>query len=145
MKHTALISVILMLPLLGGCDFLRSFAGRPTKAKLDSIRAQQEEAASRETPEEVPVTEESLLEMYGATAPETGYLIVVGAYRIPRHAERHAEKLRRRGYEVCIVQRGPLQAVGICSAGDRDEAVLRLRELRSIGICPRGAWILKNE
>lgn len=147
-KWMVLISVVAAAPLLGSCDFLRSMAGRPTSEQLQQLLSEQEQVECRRdtlTEETLPEPSDSLLEALSLRGTVPGYIIVVGAYRIPEHAERKADGLRKRGYEVCIVERGGLNAVGIYQPGDREEALVRMRQLRAIGICPRSAWIMKNE
>ena len=140
----SVIGLAAVLLLAGGCDFLRSMAGRPTTDELISLKQQAEEpivpVAAPQEEEEDPLPDF----LSSAVSDEEGYLIIAGAYREPRHAERSAEHYRRLGYEVCIVRHGAVDLVGLCPTGDREEAQRALGRLRAKGVCPKGSWIWKN-
>lgn len=143
MKMYSVIGLACALLLAAGCDFLRSVAGRPTTEELRALR---EQSAAPAAPEAVVAEEEEdpLPDLLSSSVSESGYLVIVGAYREPRHAARSAERYRRDGYEVCMVERGAVTLVGLCPSSDREEARRALLRLRAKGACPEGSWILND-
>lgn len=142
MKMYSVIGLVCAILLAGGCDFLRSVAGRPTTEELRALREQPE--ASPDPLPEAEGEEDVLPDLLSSSVSAPGFLIIVGAYREPRHAARSAEKYRRGGYEVCMVERGAVTLVGICPGGDREETRRALLRLRAKGVCPEGSWILND-
>ena len=152
MKKYSVIGLLSVLLLAGGCDFLRSMAGRPTTEELTTLRQQAEEqpVPVEDTVAVAMEDEEAWPDILSVEAPVpaspvSGYLVIVGAYRVPRHAQRSAERYRRLGYEASIVKYGAVELVGLCPAGDREEARRSLSDLRAKGVGPKGSWILKRK
>lgn len=156
------------LTLLGGCDFMRSIAGRPTskdieakkaaiaadelvqKARLDSLAAVKKlEADSLKAVNELPV----LVDMVpvGKTGNkavlEHRYYIVIGAFSNAANAKRLADRYNSAGYEsVLLPYRSGFTAVALCPAdkiADLHASFLRLQA--DSANCPKEMWVLVNE
>ncbi|MBQ9548315.1 MAG: SPOR domain-containing protein [Bacteroidales bacterium] len=156
--------------LLGGCDFFRTLAGRPTSADIEAarLRIEREEAAHRarldslrrvqkamadslELLDAIKAEKSNLLSAgsmggVSASALESRYYIVVGAFSLRENAEKQGKKAADKGYRVNLVPfRNGFTAV--CLEGSRNlaDAYDALRRIKEEPFCPPDAWVLVNE
>lgn len=74
------------------------------------------------------------------------YMIIAGAYRDRRYAERKVKDLEQKGHPAYIINfKEGIVAVVICLSDDLDAIKNKLEELRGTDVCPQDAWILTNE
>ena len=155
----------LLLPVLGGCDFLRRVAGRPTssdiEAKTEFIACEQaaamarEEAAARErkrVADSIALMDSlsrSNTVVSGrelAHSLEARYYVIVGSFGKESNASAFARKTEAAGYPATLIAyKNGFTAVGICPSHDIAGAAAALRKVRQESFCPAGAWILNNE
>lgn len=167
-------ALILASLMLGGCDFIRTVAGRPTSADIEVKRvwlAEQEakaqaereaalaaEAARRHTAdslaaeaylaqEKCSFIEASQLKSLDITSVGTKYAIIVGAFSQAGNAQAFVNKLSGLGYDATVIRyTNGHEVVGVCPTDD----VIRLAEVypkvKSEKFCPAEAWVLvKNK
>lgn len=165
MLPVALIAASLTL---GGCDFMRTVAGRPTSDVIEAKRAEiaaeeQRIEAEREAAEAARRHEAALAEAERYVAEncmlvdasriksldtatlKTRYAVIVGAFSQEGNAEAFASKLDAMGYDSGIIHyRNGHQVVGVCLTDD----VIRLAEMypkvKAESFCPPEVWILVN-
>lgn len=133
MKKTLILVLCVLLPLTTACDFVRTLAGRPTSAQLETLR--QEKLAAEEArhqavldslakeqqklADSLAVLEAHLLDSLSqsrgtvlnpsklgglyTTKLETKYCIVVGAFRNRSYAERKLKACNDAGYTATII------------------------------------------
>ena len=155
--------------LLGGCDFFRQLAGRPTsrdieakrvriereaeahQRRLDSLKLVQKQISdSLATLDSLRNAKESLISTRQlATSRGTTlayrYYVMIGAFSTPANAERQAGKAEQAGYPATLIPfRNGFIAVGICPSNSLTEVYASLRKLRAERFCPKDAWILTN-
>ena len=133
------------LLLLGGCDSVRSFFGKPTSRDLRELGAQ---VAVPETPEtsspdtlSMPVAE--------ATAPEPNvdrlshrFYVIVGAFKDHSNADRLSAKLRSEKYEVTeILFKDGFKAVALYPSDNYKQALDLLNTLWDIEYLPYDLWV----
>lgn len=170
-KKIILISVFAaMLLSLGGCDFFRKMAGRPTSADIAQKRAiiEKEEAGHRARLDSLKMVEkamadslsliDSILAMQSSVIPagsleglrtsklKNHYYIVIGAFSLEANCEKMIAKAEARGYEcVKIPFSNGFTSVGICGTDILAEAFASLRKVRTEAFCPSDVWVLVNE
>ena len=171
MKKCLMISALaLSVCLLGGCDFFRQLAGRPTsrdiaakreriereaeahQRRLDSLKAVQKQISDslatldslRESKESIISTRQ--LATRGSYQPEYQYYVMIGAFSSTANAAKQAAKAEAAGYPATTIPfRNGFFAVGICPSNSLTEVYASLRKLRKERFCPKDAWILNNE
>ena len=156
--------------LLGGCDFFRQLAGRPTsrdieakKAQiereaeihqqhLDSLKAvQQQISDSLATLESMREANETLLSTRqlagsGKYNLPYRYYVMIGAFSSPENAARQASKAEKAGYPATQIPfKNGFTAVGVSPSNSLSEVYASLKKLREEAFCPKDAWILNNE
>jgi hypothetical protein len=156
--------------LLGGCDFFRQLAGRPTsrqirdkkerieralqlhQQRLDSLKLVQKQISdSLATLDSLKNAKESMISTRQlATKREHElpyrYYVMIGSFSSPANAERQAGKAEQAGYPATLIPfRSGFVSVGICPSNSLTEVYASLRKLRSERFCPKDAWILNNE
>ena len=156
--------------LLGGCDFFRQLAGRPTsrdieakKAQiereaaihqqhLDSLKAvQQQISDSLATLESMREANETLLSTRqlaggGKYNLPYRYYVMIGAFSSPENAARQASKAEKAGYAATQIPfKNGFTAVGVSPSNSLSEVYASLKKLREEAFCPKDAWILNNE
>ncbi len=156
--------------LLGGCDFFRQLAGRPTsrqirakqeriereaqlhQRRLDSLKLVQKQISdSLATLDSLRDAKESLI----STRQLTGggkydipyrYYVMIGSFSSPDNATRQAARAQEAGYPATLIPfRNGFTAVGCCPSDNLTEVYASLRKLREEEFCPSDAWILNNE
>ena len=156
--------------LLGGCDFFRQLAGRPTsrqirakqerieqearrhQQRLDSLKLVQKQISdSLATLDSLRDAKESLI----TTRQLTGggkydipyrYYVMIGSFSSPDNATRQAARAQEAGYPATLIPfRNGFTAVGCCPSDNLTEVYASLRKLREEDFCPSDAWILNNE
>jgi hypothetical protein len=173
MKRSVLLFLALAAVLAGGCDFVRTLAGRPTsddlavkrstieraqnaaryQARLDSLeRVRQREVESlaaldARVLDSLKQAPRKLLKSGLNKEPiDAKYHIIVAAYSSPANAEAKVSRCVEAGYTArIIVSRSGLNAVGVCPSDHISETMKWYRELRGNGICPPDGWILVYE
>lgn len=156
---------------LGGCDFLRSLAGRPTSrdialkreeilrkeaeaaARADSlalVRAAQEAEAAASAELEamgLKTREVSTLRDAGASGLDSRYYIVIGAFGNRSNATRLASVAGDAGCSPVLVdyRSGTMTAVAVCPSATKRELYDNLQRVRAMSFCPSDVWILINE
>ena len=169
MKKIVTIFILLSaVSLLGGCDFLRSLAGRPTSEDIEAKRAAiaandvvnaarrdsldavlKMEADSVKAASELP----SLVEMRPVS--KTGcrgtldhrYYMVIGAFSNSENAKRLALKYNNAGYESALLPyRSDYTVVAICPC-DRIASLYDsfMKIQADSANCPSDMWVLVNE
>ena len=169
-KVLAMAALAASICLLGGCDFFRQLAGRPTsrdieakrlriereaeahQRRLDSLKLVQKQISdslatldSLRNAKESMVSTRQLATNRGYDLPYR-YYVIIGSYSSPANAERQAGKAEAAGYPVTQIPfRNGFIAVGVCPSNSLTEVYASLRKLRSERFCPKDAWILNNE
>ena len=163
-------ALALAVCLLGGCDFFRSLAGRPTSAdiaakrerieleeaahqrQLDSIKLVQKQISdSLSTLDSLRKAKESIistrqLSPRGQETLPYRYYVIIGAFSTPANADRQAAKAEAAGYPATAIPfKNGFTAVGICPSNSLPEVYASLRDVRKEAFCPAAAWILNNE
>ena len=158
------------LSLLGGCDFFRKMAGRPTSADIQAKREliEKEEAGHRARLDSLKMVEkamadslnliDSILAMQSSVIPAGNlqglrtskltkhYYIVIGAFSVEANSEKMISKAEARGYEcVKIPFANGCVSVGICGTDVLSEAFASLRKVRKEPFCPADVWVLVND
>ena len=156
--------------LLGGCDFFRQLAGRPTSRDIEAkrIRIEQEaeelqllqdslEVVEQQVPDTLATPDSSLAAKetpLPADQPAPGrkeslpyrYYLVVGSFGYPDNARRQAARVEEAGYPATLIPiKNGSTSVAICPSNDLNEVYAALKKLRSEPFCPVDAWIFKNE
>ena len=156
--------------LLGGCDFFRQLAGRPTsrdiaakreriereaeahQRRLDSLKAVQKQISdSLATLDSLRNAKESIistkqLATRGRYHLDYRYYVMIGSFSSPANADRQAAKAEAAGYPATAIPfRNGFIAVGICPSNSLTEVYASLRKVRAERFCPAHAWILNNE
>ena len=133
MKKALIITLVALVPLVVGCDFVRTLAGRPTSAQLEQIRKEKLaalEAAHQARLDSLEQREkqmadsleklearllDSLVQARGTilnpsklgglftTKLEAKYCIVVGAFRTRSYSERKLNECNKAGYKATII------------------------------------------
>lgn len=163
--------LLLSASLAGGCDFLRSLAGRPTSAEIevkreviareeaayqarqDSLRkaAERHKADSLAALDSIAALREKIVPKsrfggFASEAPAHRYHIIVGAFRDEANAARRVAKIRGEGYEALPIRfRNGYTAVGVCPSNSLAGAYRSLTAIRGQDFCPADVWILTNE
>ncbi|MCR4859901.1 MAG: SPOR domain-containing protein [Bacteroidales bacterium] len=171
MKKTLMVSALaLSVCLLGGCDFFRQLAGRPTsrdieakrvrieqeaishQRRIDSLKAVQKQISdSLATLDSLRNSKESListkqLPTKGKYQLDYRYYVMIGAFSTPAYASRQASKAEAAGYEATLIPfKNGFTAIGICPSNSLPEVFASLRKVRREKFCPADAWILNNE
>ena len=164
---TALAAIVC---LLGGCDFFRQLAGRPTsrqirakqerieqearrhQQRLDSLKLVQKQISdSLATLDSLRDAKESLITTRQLTGggkydiPYRNY-VMIGSFSSPDNATRQAARAQEAGYPATLIPfRNGFTAVGCCPSNNLTEVYASLRKLREEPFCPADAWILNNE
>ncbi len=172
MRKSLLFIMSLMLVSLTGCDFLRTVAGRPTSRDIEEKRImiiKAEEAALQNHLDSVRLAQEKAvadsvaamdsLKAYGVmiNGPawigglsgmelESGYYVIVGAFRERERAENLFSTASEKGYSPVLLDcRSGMTAVGLCPSDDIVAVADSYRRLRNEPFFPEGAWILVKE
>ena len=166
----AIAALAASICLLGGCDFFRQLAGRPTsrdieakrlriereaeahQRRLDSLKLVQKQISdslatldSLRNAKESMVSTRQLATSRGYDLPYR-YYVMIGSFSSPANAERQAGKAEQAGYPATRIPfRNGFIAVGVCPSNSLNESLKVLREVRGNGICPQDGWILVNE
>lgn len=166
----AIAALAASICLLGGCDFFRQLAGRPTsrdieakrlriereaeahQRRLDSLKLVQKQISdSLATLDSLRNAKESMVSTRQLATSRSydlpyRYYVIIGSYSSPANAERQAGKAETAGYPVTQIPfRNGFIAVGVCPSNSLTEVYASLRKLRSERFCPKDAWILNNE
>ena len=166
----AMAALAASICLLGGCDFFRQLAGRPTsrdieakrlriereaeahQRRLDSLKLVQKQISdSLATLDSLKNAKESMISTRQlATKREHElpyrYYVMIGSFSSPANAERQAGKAEQAGYPATLIPfRSGFVSVGICPSNSLTEVYASLRKLRGERFCPKDAWILNNE
>ena len=156
--------------LLGGCDFFRQLAGRPTSRDIEAkrVRIEQEAQAHQRRLDSLKLVRKQISDSLATLdslrnakesvistrqlATRTGtelpyrYYVMIGAFSTPANAERQGGKAEQAGYPATLIPfRNGFIAVGICPSNSLTEVYASLRKLRGERFCPKDAWILNNE
>lgn len=159
---------------LGGCDFLRRAAGRPTsdqiearrteilqaeearqaaeKVRMDSLLREQKivqdslDALQAIKEQEVVVADRSKLGGVIRTELDSRYYIIVGSFLNSTNANMLIDKVTSLGYAPELIRfRSGMIAVGLCPVNKVADAWASLTAVRAESFCPADAWILLNE
>lgn len=155
--------------LLGGCDFFRVLAGRPTssdiaakKARIDAEeRAHQARLDSMEIVHRQAADSLAMLDSISSFSktvvaarqlkPESkaaltaAYYVIVGSFSKEENARAFASKVKAEGYEASLIAyKNGFTAVGICPSDNLSEVYESLKKVSKEKFCPAGAWILNN-
>lgn len=165
----AYLSLAAVVLLAGGCDFMRSLAGRPTSADIAAKRVvierfEQQKSASEPgdtvLSDTQTVSEESVTPATVAMASDTKApakeesrsslsrrcYIVVGAFSERANAEKMVEMLAKSGFPATLIrQSNGMTTVGACPTDDYAEARKSLDALLGLSYVPDDAWILVKE
>ena len=163
-------ALALSVCLLGGCDFFRQLAGRPTsrdiaekririereaeahQRRLDSLKLIQKQISdSLATLDSLRNAKESIISTKqlapsGKARLEYHYYVMIGAFSSPANAAKQVAKAEAAGYAATtILFRNGFTAVGVCPSNSLPEVFASLRKVRLERFCPADAWILNNE
>lgn len=165
------LSLLALTALLaGGCDFLRSLAGRPTSAQIEAKRAmiEAERLSRRERLDSLKVVEKELadsLELLDRIREEHGmvlgsgslngleasmlserYYVVIGTFANADNARRLSAKAAEAGYEVTVIPySNGFTAVGVGATRNLSDAYRTLTAVKREAFCPPDVWVLVNE
>jgi len=160
--------------MLGGCDFIRTVAGRPTSADIEAKReliarkeaeaqaereaAEAAEAARRHSAdslaaeeflrqEKCTIIDASQLKSLDITSVGTKYAIIVGAFSQTGNAQAFVDKLSGLGYDAAVIRyTNGHEVVGVCPTDDVVRLAEQYPKVKSEKFCPAEAWILvKNK
>ena len=171
MKKILLITALAAaVCLLGGCDFFRSLAGRPTsrdirakqerieqaaqlhQQRLDSLKQVQKQISdSLAILDSLKAAKESLISTRqlasgGKYDIPYRYYVMIGSFSSQDNATRQAARAQEAGYPATLIPfRNGFTAVGCCPSNNLTEVYASLRKLREEPFCPADAWILNNE
>lgn len=175
MKH--LISKFVCLAVfalcVGGCDFIRSLAGRPTsediEAKKVMIKAEIDREVARKDSADAVLRQQALLAQKAASLDSlkaagcsfinasdmrvriiselsSKYYIVCGAFSDRSNAERMAAKLLDNGCKSELIPyKNGSTAVGASPSDDITEIYQQFVVLHKGKLIPEDSWILVNE
>jgi hypothetical protein len=170
MRAATIIAVFTaMLCLLGGCDFFRQLAGRPTsrdiaakrvqieqeavahQRRLDSLKAVQKQISdSLATLDSLRNAKEALvsskhLSSVGQVLPYR-YYVLIGTFGSPGNADRQAARAEAAGYPATLIPlRNGFTAVGISPSNSLIAVSESLKIIQRESFCPSDACILNNE
>ena len=172
MKKISIIAAFaVVVCLLGGCDFFRQLAGRPTskeirakqerieqdarehQQRLDSLKqVQQQISDSLSTLDSLRSANETLISTRQLASDGRKYdlpyryYVMIGAFSNPANADGQAARARTAGYDATLIQfRNGYTAVGVSPSNSLTEVYASLKKLREESFCPPDAWILNNE
>ena len=156
--------------LLGGCDFLRRAAGRPTS---DEIQAKREKIALDEARHKARMDSLALVEkqaadslalldsirrsggimlgadrLGGLTASNLPwrYYVIAGSFALPENAARLVDKAEKAGVKAYKIRcTTGYTAVGILPTNTLAGVAASLQQARSLDFCPKDIWVLVNE
>ena len=165
--------IMVLLPLVTGCDFMRKLAGRPTAEEVEMMRIEllrAEEAALQARLDSLRNVEQRMLQdslnaidsirqlggsilnpasLGGlfATKLESRYYIILGSFRSRANAEGLFNVAKGAGYRPALISfgKGGLSAVGVCPVNRLSDALANLGEVKKESFCPKDVWILVNE
>ncbi len=171
-KAGIILAAFLTVLSAGGCDFLRTLAGKPTSA---DIEARKQEIALAKEADMLKARQDAILEVEKQIADSLAaldsirikkvmmlspvklgglsgeyslkrYYIVVGSFRSRSNAEKKLSQCTAAGYEGMVIGfRNGMNAVGIRPTDSIAEAFSALSSMKGNGICPKSAWILSNQ
>lgn len=169
-KAIVLTALAASVCLLGGCDFFRQLAGRPTsedieakrlrieqevaehQRRLDSLQAVEKQVSdSLATLDSLRADKQTLISSKqlasgGKYSLPYRYYVVVGSFGYPDNARRQAARVEDAGFAATLIPfKNGFTSVGICPSNSLNEVYASLKKLRSEPFCPVDAWILKNE
>lgn len=162
-----------VIAVLGGCDFVRALAGRPTSDQIalmrDSIRdaelvrASEREVAIADSLRAVHKADSTAaVEFLAASGiaiktPEecrlvlgvdtdADFLVNIGAFKSPENAQRLHSVMSASGYPQTLVIpfRNGLQAVVIPVKGDAVDLKDVIGRVKAEKFCPADIWVLEN-
>ncbi len=172
MKRIALAfsGIAILLLCVTACDFIRSLAGRPTSAEIESKkgmiaakeRAEQEKADSIDRVAARLAREQDCLDSLKATgcvfteiASLNGrvtsdlankYYIICGAFADEANAGNMAKDLKDKGYACeIILYRNGRNVVAACPTDDVCELYGAYSSLSEAELIPADSWILVND
>ena len=173
MKKSCILMMLVLLPVMTGCDFMRKLAGRPTGEEVENMRIEllrAEEAALQARLDSLRKVEERMLQdslnaldsirqlggsilnpasLGGlfATKLESRYYIILGSFRSRANAEALFNVTKAAGYRPALISfgKGGLIAVGVCPVNRLSDALTNLSEVKKESFCPKDVWILVNE
>jgi len=156
--------------LLGGCDFFRRAAGRPTsadiaakrdaieretmahEARMDSLRQVQKQISdSLAVMDSIKAFSKSVVEARQLKAESKAglgarYYVIVGSFSKVSNARAFADKITAKGYPATLISyKNGFTAVGICPSDKLQEVYASLKKVSKEPFCPKGAWILNND
>ena len=168
-----IVSIILSLSVLEGCDALRRLTGRPTSAEIARMRAEHQreeeeraarldslEKAQKAAQDSLAALEKQLSEIQAqgtilnpakmgglfTTKLDYRYYVVVGAFRVRSNAENLLKVAQKAGYTCTLISfRNGFNAVGMCQTNDLNDALRSLRKVAEEPFSPDDLWILVNE
>lgn len=162
--------MLVLLPFVTGCDFMRKLAGRPTAEDVEMMRIEllhAEEAALQarlDSLEQRMIKDslaalDSIRQLGGsilnpaklgglfATKLESRYYIILGSFRSRANAEALFTVAKDAGYRPALITfgKGGLIAVGVCPVNRLSDAFSSLNDVKKESFCPDDVWILVNE
>ena len=149
--------MLVVLPFVTGCDFMRKLAGRPTSEEVENMRLEilrAEEAALEARLDSLRNVEQrmmqdslnaldSIRQLGGsilnpaslgglfATRLEARYYVIIGAFRMRANAEQLLLKAMNAGYEPALISFNTgLIAVGLCPCNNVVDAKDALKKVK---------------
>jgi len=167
-KLSVVVLLVLVLPLLSGCDLFRKMAGRPTSDQIEAKRLyiEQQEKGHRNRLDSLKEMQKQITDsleildsirairssgVQARRLPDdvrdslsSRYYIIIGAFGNAGNADKCLQSAVQSGYAaVKIRYLNGFTAVGICPCDELADAYASLRSVRESGFCP-DAWILEN-
>lgn len=168
-KSSIIAALAATVLLLGGCDFFRIIAGRPTssdiaakkamieaeenahKARLDSMESVKKQVSdSLAVLDSISNFSKSIvasrqLKPESKQALSAAYYVIVGSFSKEENARAFASKIKAEGYDPSLIAyKNGFTAVGICPSDNLNEVYSSLKKVSKEKFCPAGAWILNN-
>ena len=170
MKKNCILLILVLMPFVTGCDFMRKLAGRPTaedveKMRIELLRAEEAALQARLDSLEQRMIKDSLAALDSirqlggsilnpaklgglfATKLESRYYIILGSFRSRANAEALFTVAKDSGYRPALITfgKGGLIAVGVCPVNRLSDAFSSLNDVKKESFCPKDVWILVNE
>lgn len=170
MRQIPLLALLFFTFFATGCDALRSLAGRPTSAEIETMREaivrhkEVEDSLRKERLEETRVAKkeeaDSIASVEGlrkvprfdaeslgfSERPSKRFYIMVGTYAHEENANAAADLMTSKGYHAELISyRSGKKAVGVCGSNKIGRLYESYKRFSEEPFCPKGAWILVNE
>lgn len=132
-KITVLLAMVALLS--SGCDFFRSVCGKPTSADIQRIVGERA-AAEKARQDSIALAErlraEQELAAHFSGIPQGRFNLVAASFADSLNAVTFRSQLEEEGFDARLLKlRNRMISVAVFYTDDRDEALAKLREIKS--------------